>query len=102
MRSTRTFSRRFGVGGNHMTTMIEPYSCFGSRGEWTLATEDQLTAMSDAERAGYQTLKDAFDSCAAADRDLASCEKELHATVASAREIEARLVGLPRMTQHDL
>jgi hypothetical protein len=85
-----------------MPIMIEKYDPFGGRGEWCLASEDQLCAMTERERQEYQKLKDAFDSCARADRDLADCEKELHATVASAREIEAKLVSYPKLSQHDL
>jgi hypothetical protein len=83
-------------------TTIEAYSPFGSRGEWTMATEDQLTAMTDPELQAYEKLKVAFDSCAAADRDLADCERELHEVVSASREIEAKLVTMPRLTQHDL
>jgi hypothetical protein len=85
-----------------MTIMIEAYNPFGSRGEFVLATEDQLCAMSDADRARYQRLADAWDSNAHADRDLLDCEKEVAAVVAAARELGGRLAAFPRLTQWDL
>jgi hypothetical protein len=85
-----------------VTTMIEPYESFGPRGEFVLATEDQLTGMDDAQVARYQRLAECWNRNVAADKALADCEQELHQVVAASRALDSELAALPRISQHTL
>jgi hypothetical protein len=85
--------------------MTEPHevpNIFSSTGTLAPLSKEQFAAMTDDQRALYVVVSDAALICQEQEAAVLDLTSRLHAAVRSLREIEQRLVNLPRPSRIDL